>query len=59
MQEIAAAAEEAGSDGKVQAKLAQLSKQWGVAEGVLLAQGRVDEAIEMYMQAHKWDDAIG
>lgn len=43
----------------VQAKLAQLGKQWGVAEGLLLAQGRVEEAIQMYTQAHKWDDAIG
>ena len=43
----------------VQAKLAQLGKQWGVAEGLLLAQGRVEEAIKMYTLAHKWEDAIG
>ena len=41
-----------------QAKLAQLDKQWGVAEALLLAQGRVDEAVQMYTQAHKWEDAI-
>lgn len=58
VQELAAAGD-SGSDSLVQAKLAQLSKQWGVAEGLLLAQGRVDEAIQMYKQAHKWDDAIG
>ena len=58
VQELAPA-EELGSDSMVQPKLAQLGKQWGVAEGVLLAQGRVEEAIQMYTQAHKWDDAIG
>lgn len=41
-----------------QAKLAQLSKQWGVAEAVLLAQGKAEEAIQMYIQAYRWDDAI-
>lgn len=54
-----ASEEELGSDCRVQAGLAQLRKQWGVAEGVLLAQGRLDEAIQMYTQAYKWDDAIG
>ena len=47
-----------GSNTLAQAKLAQLSKQWGVAEAVLLAQGRTDEAIQMYTQAYKWEDAI-
>ena len=49
---------EGGLDFMAQAKLAQLSKQWGVAEAVLLAQGRVEEAIQMYTQAYKWEDAI-
>ena len=47
-----------GEDYMAQAKLAQLSKQWGVAEAVLLAQGRTEEAIQMYIQAYRWDDAI-
>lgn len=47
-----------GEDFMAQAKLAQLSKQWGVAEAVLLAQGRTEEAIQMYIQAYRWDDAI-
>ncbi len=51
-------APEGGRDYMGQAKLAQLGKQWGVAEAVLLAQGRVEEAIQMYTQAYKWDDAI-
>ena len=47
-----------GADYLAQAKLAQLSKQWGVAEAVLLAQGRTEEAIQMYIQAYRWEDAI-
>ena len=47
-----------GADHLAQAKLAQLGKQWGVAEAVLLAQGRTDEAIQMYIQAYRWEDAI-
>lgn len=49
---------EGGADFMAQAKLAQLDKQWGVAEAVLLAQGRLEEAIQMYTQAYKWEDAI-
>lgn len=56
------AAKESGGDGYssyvVRAKLAQLSKQWPVAESLLLAQGRGPEAISMYQQAHRWEDAI-
>ena len=47
-----------GADYLAQAKLAQLGKQWGVAEAVLLAQGKTDEAIQMYIQAYRWEDAI-
>ena len=47
-----------GEDYMAQAKLAQLGKQWGVAEAVLLAQGRTDEVIQMYIQAYRWEDAI-
>ena len=55
--EASAAAGE-GVDYLAQAKLAQLGKQWGMAEAVLLAQGRTDEAIRMYIQAYRWEDAI-
>ncbi|KAL3149712.1 hypothetical protein ABBQ38_013541 [Trebouxia sp. C0009 RCD-2024] len=57
LQQVGAAAGR-GEDFMAQAKLAQLSKQWGVAEAVLLAQGRTEEAIQMYIQAYRWDDAI-
>ena len=57
MSELSPAAD-GGIDFIGQAKLAQLGKQWGVAEAVLLAQGRVKEAIQMYTQAYKWDEAI-
>jgi len=43
---------------EVKAKLAILSNQWSVAEGILLDQGRVDEAIQMFCEAHRYDDAI-
>lgn len=42
----------------VRAQLAQLSKQWPVAESLLLAAGKVDAVIGMYQEAHKWEDAI-
>ena len=42
----------------VRAKLAVLSKDFKEAENILLEQGHVDEAIEMYQDLHKWDDAI-
>ena len=57
MSELSPSAE-GGANFMAQAKLAQLSKQWGVAEAVLLAQGRLEEAIQMYTQAYKWEDAI-
>ena len=42
----------------VRAKLAVLNKNFKLAESILLEQGHVDEAIEMYQELHKWDDAI-
>lgn len=33
---------------QVRAKLAMLNKQWPVAENLLLAQGKIDECIQMY-----------
>jgi len=55
-------AEEMGGDGtnhvKVRARLAVLDKNFKMAESILLEQGYVDEAIEMYQELHKWDEAI-
>ncbi|XP_027053913.1 intraflagellar transport protein 172 homolog [Pocillopora damicornis] len=55
-------AEEMGGDGtnhvRVRAKLAVLDKNFKLAETILLEQGYVDEAIEMYQELHKWDEAI-
>lgn len=51
-----------GGDGShhfmVRAKLAILDKNFKTAENILLEQGHVDEAIEMYQELHKWDEAI-
>ena len=51
-----------GGDGtnhvRVRAKLAVLDKNFKLAESILLEQGYVDEAIEMYQELHKWDEAI-
>ena len=51
-----------GGDGShhymVRAKLAILEKNFKMAESILLEQGHVDEAIEMYQELHKWDEAI-
>ena len=43
---------------RVRAKLAVLDKNFKMAESILLEQGYVDEAIEMYQELHKWDEAI-
>ena len=45
-------------DVRVQAKLAVLDKNFKLAESILLEHGYVDEAIEMYQELHKWDEAI-
>ncbi len=37
----------------VRARLAVLGQQWPVAESLLLAQGRVDDAIGIYKDAHR------
>jgi hypothetical protein len=37
----------------VRARLAVLAQQWPAAEGLLLAQGRVDEAIATYKEANR------
>lgn len=43
---------------RVRAKLAVLKNDFRSAEHLLLSQGQVDEAIEMYQHLHKWEDAI-
>lgn len=56
------AAARVGGDGRsfwlVRARLAQLSGDVTAAEGVLLEQGRVDDAVAMHQQLHRYDDAI-
>lgn len=42
----------------VRAKLAVLDKQFKRAEAVLLEQGQVETAMEMYQELHRWDEAI-
>ena len=39
-------------------QLAVLDKNFKLAESILLEHGYVDEAIEMYQELHKWDEAI-
>ncbi|KAL7748888.1 hypothetical protein RI367_005801 [Sorochytrium milnesiophthora] len=42
----------------VRAKLAVLDKQFKMAERIYLEQGRVEEAMDMYQEMHKWDLSI-
>ncbi|XP_065670042.1 intraflagellar transport protein 172 homolog isoform X3 [Hydra vulgaris] len=42
----------------VSAKLAMFEKQFKLAESIYLEQGLVDEAMEMYQELHKWDEAL-
>lgn len=50
---------QSGDEGfRVKAKLAVLDKQFKVAESVYLEQGYVDDAMEMYQELHKWQDAL-
>ncbi|XP_033644927.1 intraflagellar transport protein 172 homolog [Asterias rubens] len=55
-------AQEIGGDGTshytVRAKLAVLNKDFKEAESVYLEQNAIDEAMEMYQELHKWDEAI-
>ncbi|OQS01442.1 intraflagellar transport protein [Achlya hypogyna] len=43
---------------RVRSKLALLKNDYRSAEHILLSQGQVDEAIEMYQLLQKWEDAI-
>ena len=51
-----------GGDGHdlwmVRARLAELNSDIASAEGILIEQGKVEEAVEMYQTLHRWDDAI-
>ena len=42
----------------VRAKMAVFEKQFKLAESIYLEQGQVDEAMEMYQELHKWDEAL-
>ena len=56
------AAKTMGGDGynhyKVRARMAILEKNLKLAESIYLEQNNIDEAMEMYQELHKWDDAI-
>ena len=38
--------------------MAILDKQYKMAESIYLEQNNIDEAMEMYQEMHKWDEAI-
>ncbi|KAI8902928.1 hypothetical protein BC833DRAFT_571194 [Globomyces pollinis-pini] len=42
----------------IRAKLAVLERQFKVAETIYLEKGKVEEAMEMYQEMHKWDLSI-
>ena len=42
----------------MEVRLAILSKQFKVAEGLLLEHGLIDQALDMYRELYKWDEAI-
>ncbi|XP_070378558.1 intraflagellar transport protein 172 homolog [Dermacentor albipictus] len=60
LQEEAAMA--TGQDGhdhyEVRARMAMLDKQFKLAENIYLEQNKVEEAMEMYKNMHKWDEMI-
>ncbi|XP_074640366.1 intraflagellar transport protein 172 homolog [Tubulanus polymorphus] len=43
---------------KVRARMAILDKKFKQAEGIYLEQNNIDEAMEMYQELHKWENAI-
>ena len=51
-----------GDDGKenykVRARIAQLDKNFRGAEGIYLEHNHLNEAIDMYQNLFKWEDAI-
>jgi len=56
------ASAEIGGDGyshfTVQARMAMLNREFKRAEILLLEQGKTEEAMEMYQELHRWDEAI-
>ncbi|TPX67270.1 hypothetical protein SpCBS45565_g03981 [Spizellomyces sp. 'palustris'] len=42
----------------IKARLAILDKQFKVAEAIYLEQGKIEEAMEMYQELHKWNLSI-
>ncbi|CAL4073000.1 unnamed protein product, partial [Meganyctiphanes norvegica] len=54
--------ETAGQDGvehyEVQARLAILDEQFKTAESIYLDNNQLENAMEMYQNLHKWDDAV-
>ncbi|XP_022255684.1 intraflagellar transport protein 172 homolog [Limulus polyphemus] len=56
------AAKTTGGDGydhyKVRARMAMLEKRFKEAEGIFLEQNNIEEAMAMYQELHKWDDAL-
>ena len=59
---VHAAAVETNSDGTnnfmVKAKLAALGQQWQTAENLLLEQGKIDDALNMHIEMHHWEQGI-
>lgn len=51
-----------GGDGmshwSVRSRMAQLNKELKIAETILVDQGQVEEAMEMYQLLHRWEDSI-
>ncbi|XP_015905887.1 intraflagellar transport protein 172 homolog [Parasteatoda tepidariorum] len=56
------AAANSGSDGydfyQVRARLAIMTKDYKVAESIYVEQNKIEEAIQMYLDLHRWEDAI-
>ena len=51
-------AQEGINNFRVQAKLMLLDKQFNKAEAILVQHDEIDEAMNMYQELHKWDEAI-
>ncbi|KAJ1542591.1 hypothetical protein HK096_009222, partial [Nowakowskiella sp. JEL0078] len=46
------------SDHMIRAKIAVLDKQFKLAESIFLEQGKVEDAMRIYQEIHKWDLSI-
>ena len=47
-----------GSEFLVKVQLAALNQQWQTCESLYLDQGKFDDAIQMYTDIHKWQEAL-